>query len=113
MFALCVITWLALTPEPPEASQVISWDKANHALAFFVLAGLGYFSVVHRDLLVWTFLAIYGVGIEFGQGYLGYRYFEFGDILADCVGIILFVLCRPLLLRLSLLRTLKHSEKVP
>jgi len=110
--ALCATTWLALTPEPPQASQLINWDKANHALAFFILAGFGYLSVVHRDMLVWVFLATYGVGIELCQAYLGYRYFEFGDMLANCVGIGFFVLCRPVLLRLSLLRTLKHPEKV-
>ncbi|MFT6643848.1 MAG: VanZ family protein [Patiriisocius sp.] len=111
--ALCVITWLALTSEPPKTSQIIGWDKANHGLAFFVLAGLGYFSVLQRNMLVWVLLATYGVAIELSQSYLGYRYFEFADMLANCVGIGLFVLCRPLLLRLSLLRNLKHPEIEP
>tara|TARA_R110002072_G_scaffold7773_5_gene41566 strand:+ start:42202 stop:42477 length:276 start_codon:yes stop_codon:yes gene_type:complete len=89
---------------------MISWDKANHGLAFFVLAGLGFFSVLNREWAIWFFLATYGVGIEVCQSYLGYRYFELGDMLANCVGISIFVLCRPLLLRWPLLRNLKYSE---
>jgi len=108
--ALSIITWLALTPSPPEVSNFIGWDKANHALAFFVLAGLGQYAVQHTDKIIWLLLALYGVGIEVCQGYFGYRYFEFTDMLANVFGIGLFVLCSPLLLKLPLLQALKTNK---
>jgi len=109
--ALGIITWLALTPTPPEVSNFTGWDKANHTLAFFVLAGIGQYSVQRADKTIWFLLALYGVGIELCQGYFGYRYFELTDILANVFGIGLFVLCSPLLLKLPLLQTLKSNRQ--
>lgn len=89
----------------------ISWDKANHMLAFFVLAGLGQYSVLKGDFIVWVLLAAYGVGIEVLQWLGGYRVFELTDIVADLTGIGLFVLFSPLLIRLPLLRSLKQFQR--
>jgi VanZ family protein len=108
--AIVLITWLALTPSPPEAAGLV-WDKANHALAFFVLAGLAQYSVVERDLYMWGGLIVYGVGIEIVQWLGGYRVFELTDIVADIVGIGLFVLLSPLLIRLPLLKSLKQFKR--
>jgi len=109
--ALGVITWLALTPQPPEVSNIIGWDKANHGLAFFVLAGLGYFSVQRNERIVWLLLVVYGIGIEVCQSYFGYRYFELTDLIANTFGIGLFMFCSPLLLKLPLLRALKIDKE--
>lgn len=108
--ALSIVTWLALTPSPPEVAGFISWDKANHALAFFVLAGLGQYSVLKGDFIVWILLACYGIGIEVLQWVGGYRVFELFDVVADLLGIGLFVLLSPLLIRLPLLKSLKQFE---
>ncbi|MFT5562080.1 MAG: VanZ family protein [Candidatus Azotimanducaceae bacterium] len=108
--ALGVITWLALTPAPPDISNIIGWDKANHAFAFFVLAGLGQYSVQYADRVIWFLIALYGVAIEVCQSYLGYRYFELTDLLANVTGIGLFVLCSPLLLKLPALQALKTNK---
>ncbi|MFT7243332.1 MAG: VanZ family protein [Candidatus Azotimanducaceae bacterium] len=110
--ALGIITWLALTPQPPQISNIIDWDKANHILAFFVLAGLGYFSVQAGERIMWLLLAVYGVGIEVCQGYFGYRNFELTDMIANIFGIGLFVLCSPLLLKLPLLQALKIDKEL-
>tara|TARA_R110002110_G_scaffold145504_2_gene334895 strand:+ start:218 stop:601 length:384 start_codon:yes stop_codon:yes gene_type:complete len=111
VLALLIITWIALTPSPPEMTQMISWDKANHALAFFVLAGLGQYSVVKGDMTVWILLGFYGVSIEILQWFGGFRVFELYDIVADLVGIGLFALLSPVLLRLPLLRALKQFDE--
>ena len=38
--AMAVITWLALSANPPSPGGMFDFDKVNHVLAFFVLAGL-------------------------------------------------------------------------
>lgn len=110
--ALGIITWLALTPQPPEIASFIGWDKANHGLAFFVLAALGYFSVQHNVRIVYLLLATYGVGIEVCQDYFGFRYFELTDMIANIIGIGLFMLCSPLLLKLPLVQALKIDKEL-
>lgn len=65
------------------------WDKANHVLAFGVLAALGcrgYAGQVPRVLLG---LLGYGCLIELAQGLTGYRSAEWLDVLADAAGIVL------------------------
>jgi len=86
-FGVALLIYLWLTPNPPEI-PVEQGDKIGHVMAFAVLmlwwAQL-YFG--RARLLIAAALLALGVGLEFVQGWTGYRNFEYADMLADLVGI--------------------------
>lgn len=91
---LAVITWLALSPAPPETMNT-GWDKANHALAFGALAFSAVWALWQRPRQwVWLVLALlaYGVFIEIAQSFLPPREADWHDVVADSVGIALGLL---------------------
>jgi VanZ family protein len=83
---LCVITWLALTPAPPKEAN-LGWDKLNHAAAFATLAGVAWLSFGRAYARVAVALLGYGGLIEVLQSFTPTRSAEWGDLLADGVGI--------------------------
>jgi len=98
--ALVLISWLSLTPSPPE-QITLSWDKLNHFVAFFSLAFLSDFSFpqangqrtqVNRYRNQCLMLILYGASIEISQWWFGFRVFELLDIVADCLGIFAYLL---------------------
>ena len=96
LIAVVSILWLALTPNPPRAGGLFDLDKVNHIVAFFVLAGL--MEYAFPNLGAWAVkllpLVAFGLAIEMLQFWIGYRYFEWMDLVADGVGLILFwILC--------------------
>jgi VanZ family protein len=63
-------------------------DKLAHLVTYFLLAG--WFAVIARDcgVLAWSLLGLicYGVLIELLQAQTGYRYAEWGDVIANTGG---------------------------
>jgi VanZ family protein len=88
-FFICLAVVLALSLMPPEPLPTTGWDKANHALAFAVLAMLGCRSYPGRQVSVLLGLLAYGVLIEFLQSLTGYRTAELLDVVADGVGLVI------------------------
>jgi len=83
---LCTITWLALTPAPPQQAN-LGWDKLNHAAAFATLAAVASLGQLGGWVrIVWA-LATYGALIEVLQSFIPTRSAEWGDLLADGIGI--------------------------
>ena len=96
------VAWLALSPAPPPQADT-GWDKANHALAFAVLAAMAELALwpqpARRRLNVAALLA-YGALIEVVQSRLPARSGEWSDLAADAVGIAIgLLLAAPLLRR--------------
>ncbi|MCB1790490.1 MAG: VanZ family protein [Gammaproteobacteria bacterium] len=91
-FALCVVTWLALTPHPPALPPVAFADKLGHLSAFVVLALLADLSwPEHRfGFAKWGTLLLYGLAIELLQTQVANRYFELADLAADALGLALY-----------------------
>lgn len=97
LFALAAlaILWLSLDPAPylPKEGP-LSWDKAQHALAYAVLTLLGGWALlplVKGALRAWRWamlLAVgYGVLLEMAQAvFTRYRRAQMGDALADAFG---------------------------
>ncbi len=90
---LIAITWLALTPAPPQTVQT-GWDKANHALAFAALGFAGVWALWPRPwprllALLAPALLAYGGFIEVAQSFAPPRQADWADLLADGVGIAL------------------------
>ena len=81
--AVVIVT---LMPKPPQVEFMPSWDKAHHFLAY---AGLTFWFRQAFVSIRWTiFLMALGIALEFIQGWSGYRYFEYGDMLANTLGVI-------------------------
>ena len=96
--ALClgIILWLALSSNPPSPAGLFDLDKVNHILAFFVLAGLldyASMSIARFKGKVLPLLA-FGLLIEVLQYWVGYRYFEWGDLVADGIGVAAYAVSR-------------------
>ncbi len=90
LITLLAVSYLALTPlEIPELEG--SWDKSNHLAAFITLAFLLDYAAP-GDWAKWLGLAAYGLTIEIAQWFTGYRFFELTDLLADCIGIGIYVI---------------------
>jgi VanZ family protein len=87
-FWLCVLAVLVLALMPASAHlPSTGWDKANHALAFAVMAVLGRWAYPQRTAAVLLSLLAYGGLIEALQALTPDRSSELGDWLADCVGL--------------------------
>jgi len=83
---LCTITWLALTPVPPQQAS-LGWDKLNHAAAFAILAAVAFLGRIGGWVRIAWALVAYGALIEILQSFTPTRSAEWGDLLADGAGI--------------------------
>lgn len=82
-----VVMVLSLLPVETQLPST-GWDKANHLLAFSVLAILGCWSYPARKLQILACLLAYGGLIELLQALTPYRFAEWGDLLADALGLV-------------------------
>ena len=81
--AVLTLSLLPLAPETPS----LGWDKAHHMSAFALLALLGCRAWPGRTLALAVGLVAYGGLIEVLQSFTGYRSAEWGDLLADALGL--------------------------
>jgi VanZ family protein len=81
---LVAVAVVSLIPAPDIGVN----DKVSHLLTYFLLAGWFGLLVRTRIFLCWTVVALiaYGMIIEWLQGKTGYRYAEWGDVIANGVG---------------------------
>ncbi len=89
---LAVITWFALTSDPPMPGAFAISDKLNHIVAFAVLAFLSDNAFPRKS--PWHYLIAlpaYGMSLELLQYQTGYRHFEFADIAADIFGVLMYL----------------------
>jgi VanZ family protein len=93
MLALMVLSLMPASPSLPSTG----WDKTNHMLGFAVLAFLGHFAWPGRRWSMLLGLLAYGGLVEVLQSFTPDRLAEFGDLVADGVGLLagqaLAVLC--------------------
>lgn len=88
-FVLALVGGLWLALRPVGEGPGLIWDKAQHFIAFYTLAGLGAAALPRRSL--WApalFLAFYGAAIEGLQALpaIG-RDAEWGDWAADLIAV--------------------------
>jgi VanZ family protein len=105
------ITYLATTGSEYPVVRDIS-DKANHLLAFYVLALFVDFSFPEKKLgfLKISSLLTYGLLIEVIQSFLPDRTASFLDLVADGIGVALYQLSLPVLRHLPLLNRRWRTE---
>jgi VanZ family protein len=90
-FLIALIWYLSLTPDPMPDMGMDNSDKLGHFLAYGVL--MGWFAQIYFNLririgLVVAFI-IMGILIEYVQGMTDYRSFQYADMLADSLGVLL------------------------
>jgi VanZ family protein len=83
-----LVIYLSLTPDPPDMDLTGGQDF-GHVIAYFWL--MLWFAQLHRDTgkrlaYAAAFLAL-GIGLEYVQGWTGYRDFDYWDMLRDFAGI--------------------------
>lgn len=85
---LCVVSALVLglVPSPPETLST-GWDKSNHLLAFSVIMFVGYHAFPGKTMMVILGSVALGALIEVLQSFTSYRSAEWGDLLADSLGV--------------------------
>jgi len=109
MLLIVVVSYLALAPKPPTGVD-LGWDKLNHMMAFTALAfaaSLGYPAPMRVRVLSLAGLLAFGGLIEILQLYVPGRSAEWGDLLADAIGIVLGVATAAAVLRAA---TLSSAE---
>jgi VanZ family protein len=110
--AIAVVAWGELTPSPPsEVSELLSWDKAQHFIAYFGLALLGVLGWSHRraPLLIFAGVVALGGTLEILQAIVG-RDAEWGDMLANTLGATAGTLAALLLLWLARLVDRRRAD---
>ncbi|MEW8028298.1 MAG: VanZ family protein [Candidatus Thiodiazotropha sp.] len=108
--ALVVISYLAFTPlDTPVVAEFN--DKLSHIVAFVVLAFLVDFSWPQSKWNPAKYLPLFGYGlfIEVVQAIMPHRIFSTWDLLADVLGLLIYPLLLPLLLRIPLIQELHNS----
>ncbi|QSA98227.1 VanZ family protein [Methylococcus sp. EFPC2] len=85
---VALVCWLSLTPAPPEPPVFLTWDKAQHFLAYGVLM-FWYGQAFARHWRWPVCLISLGVGLEFLQGWSGLRHYDPYDMLANSLGVVL------------------------
>jgi len=88
-FAALIFTFYSAVIPPAQAVQLAPWDKAEHFMAFYALAGLG--AAAFPKLPLWVIallLSGFGALIEFVQGLdIVHRDRDFWDWVADTLAI--------------------------
>lgn len=104
-----VISWLALTSTPPEV-PVAGWDKLHHALGFAALAAVAWFGFSGAWMRIGVSLLAFGALIEWLQSLTPTRAAEWGDLLADAIGIVIGLVVARLLTRAASARVASHQR---
>jgi len=86
--SVAAVLVMSLAPAGVELPTT-GWDKTNHLAGFAVLAILGNWAYGSRTTTVMAALLAYGALIEVLQSFTTYRTAEWGDLLADAMGIAL------------------------
>ena len=81
---LVLVAVVSLMPAPAVGVS----DKLSHVLTYLILGAWFALLAANRRILAWTLLGLIGYGmlIEWLQGMTGYRYAEWGDVLANGAG---------------------------
>lgn len=100
---VCLVAYLSLTPHPPQPLLLPNADKIEHGFAYGLLAlwFCQIYPATRSRMIALAALIGLGVGLEFVQGWTGYRFIDVWDMAANSIGVLLgFLLVRTPLGRL-------------
>jgi VanZ family protein len=107
--ALLCTTWLSLSPQPAALPDIPIADKWAHLGTYLALALLLDLGWPERrfGFAKWGMLLFYGIAIELLQSQIPNRHASLGDMIANGLGMALYVFAlAPLLARLGIRRRL-------
>ena len=112
IIAVCMITYMAMTHRHLPVIDDLH-GNLNHILAFYLLALLIDFAFPDKlsVLAKLALLLIYGFAIEVIQGQFTERTFSMIDVLANLIGITLYLVSIPILKHLPWLRHRWNGER--
>jgi VanZ family protein len=88
---ISLVVILSLMASPPVIIEFKFIDKLEHLLAYSVL--MGWFGQLYSRFklqIIWVmFFVVLGVVLEYLQGWGGYRIFDYADMLANTLGVLL------------------------
>jgi VanZ family protein len=91
LLSLAALTWLSLSPAPPQGPDLPYGDKGGHLLAYgLLMAWWG--QLAERPPWRWGLalgLIVFGGAIEILQGLGGVRQAEWADAAANALGVLL------------------------
>ena len=85
-----MVIFLSLTSDPIPTPGVAYGDKVGHFIAYFTLTL--WFAQLYERRLHWVLMLMFiimGVALECIQGIVGYRMFQYGDMVANSAGAVL------------------------
>ncbi len=88
---VATIVYLSLTPHPPSGPDIPDFDKIAHSISYATMMYWFcqlYMPTKTRIVIGMGFIAM-GVGIEFIQGWSGFRMFEYWDMAANSLGVVI------------------------
>jgi len=89
---LVIVAVLSLTPAPDVGTS----DKVQHLVTYLILSG--WFCLIKKNdqslILIVIGLIIFGVILEYAQGFVGYRVADSQDALANSLGVLIGILFR-------------------
>lgn len=88
---VCLVIYFSLTPHPPQPLIFSNADKLEHALSYALLSFWFcqvYLSLRSRLIVIAALIGL-GIGLEFVQGWTGYRLFDIWDMAANSIGVLL------------------------
>jgi hypothetical protein len=88
---LLTVVTLTLMPTLPRINlPLLSWDKAQHSIAYAALMWTFLRAWEGSHILRWAILLVaVGVGLEILQPLIGVRVMEYSDMLANSLGVLL------------------------
>lgn len=92
---VALVVYLSLTSNPVDTGLIFPYqDKVFHAFAYFVL--MAWFAQIyhdrfHRNMIAVMFL-IMGVTLEYLQSFDPNRFYEYGDMVANTMGVVIGLL---------------------
>ena len=87
---VAIVIYFSLVPNPPVISVAEFGDKLEHLTAYFCL--FSWFAQVFQRRYFFIpaiLLILLGVTMEILQGLSGYRMFEYADMLANSMGVLI------------------------
>lgn len=87
---VALVIYLSLIRIPPDLKLGVDLDL-GHVIAYFWL--MTWFAQLYRSVAarMWLLIALFsmGVALEYLQGAMGYRHFDYHDILRNLAGLVL------------------------
>ena len=111
---VAVIVWGELTPQPPQLTGLLAWDKADHFIAYMGLAGMATLVIGLRSRLISAILGLILLsgGLEILQAFTG-RDADILDFAANTLGALTGAAAGALLLLLLMGRSALVAAPAP